>query len=393
MSALVPPDFRLGHQPALDGLRGLAIALVIASNWELPWATGAYIGVDLFFVLSGFLITGLLLQERAEKSRIRLAYFYARRALRLLPALLLLLGVYAVYLLALSTRQWSAIAWPGILSVLFYVANWFMVLVPDGQEKLGPLAHTWSLAVEEQFYLSWPLLLAAWLVRRPSTRSVLLMLGAAILACGLWRAHLQLAGRPPLRLYAGTDTRCDALLLGCLLAVALSARGGVVRPDERYPRWLGWAALVPFMGIAMTVPWRSPGLYLGGATVVGLLALLLVLSAVKDDGAFGAMFRWPPLRWLGRVSYGVYLWHVPVAVAFAMKAGVKHPGQSPYWFFLTLAVTFAIAVPSYYLLELPIMRRGRRFKSRMRRGPVARRIAAPSLHLVAAVQRTTSRHR
>ena len=139
--------------------------------------------------------------------------------------------------------------------------------------------------------------------------------------------------------------------------------GAFVRPDERYPRWLGWAALVPFMGIAMTVPWRSPGLYLGGATVVGLLALLLVLSAVKDDGAFGAMLRWPPLRWLGRVSYGVYLWHVPVAVAFAMKAGVKHPGQSPYWFFLALAVTFAIAVPSYYLLELPIMRRGRRFKS------------------------------
>lgn len=363
LSTLVPPDFRLGHQPALDGLRGLAIALVIATNWELPWATGAYIGVDLFFVLSGFLITGLLLQERAVTDRIRLVYFYARRALRLLPALLLLLAVYGVYLLALSTPEVASYRWPGILSVLFYVANWFMVLVPEGMGRLGPLAHTWSLAVEEQFYLSWPPLLAAWLVRRPSTRSVLLLLGAAIIACGVWRAHLELAGRPPIRLYAGTDTRFDALLLGCLLAVALSARGGVVRPDERYPRWLGWAALVPFLGIAMTVSWRSPGMYLGGFTVVGLLALVLALSAVKDAGAFGAMLRWPPLRWLGRVSYGVYLWQGPVAVAFAMKAGVAHPGKSPFWFLLALAVTFAIAVPSYYLLELPIMRQGRRFKS------------------------------
>lgn len=340
------------HVPALDGLRGIAIAAVIIHHqltaFSLP---GGFLGVDLFFVLSGFLITGLLADEFARTKTISLRKFYMRRVLRLGPALLLyllvaLVDTYHTQLIAV-TRQLKLIAF-----ALIYLTNWRMAFGWD--PSLDPTAIIWSLSIEEQFYLVWPLLFAACLALKLKRRFIVAGLAVVILAIMAHRYSMLSAGAELNRLYYGTDTRADALLMGCLLALLPVAAAGVW-----LKRCLKLAALVSATALLYligTANFRDQFLYRGGYTVIALLAGIVILAAANSPPwLLAAVLRFRPLRWLGKISYGLYLWHwlVVRSSSFYFPGIFGMLGQAP--------LAIGIASLSFYLVERPFNKLKSRF--------------------------------
>lgn len=298
-----PAAVRFGRYPALDGFRGVAIALVVVAHafpGDLP---GGIMGVDLFFVLSGFLITGLLLEELDDHGSIATRAFYLRRARRLFPALGVLV-VLALVLTAITGSNLNPAMTPLRITVplvLLYVGNWWVGITQQG---LGWFAHTWSLAIEEQFYLVWPFVVGSllWRARRPP-----LWLSAAILAIAVARGvTFALTGFHPIEDW--TFFRADALLLGAL-AEFVRRRGA----------WVGvskaglWPAVVVVAAVTASVHSQSDWLQRGGYTVFAFAAAVIVLAVSSDSsGRLGTALSWGPLRGLGKVSYGVYLYHFPI---------------------------------------------------------------------------------
>jgi peptidoglycan/LPS O-acetylase OafA/YrhL len=325
---------RLGHVPALDGLRGIAILLVIAFHYTGQPFGGGY-GVDLFFVLSGFLITTLLLEERSTTGRVSLGNFYLRRARRLFPALAALLCCYLVYNAILGRDALSTVADYGL-----YFGNIYFV-VGHAADNTG-LGHLWSLAEEEQFYLLWPcLLLVVARARRPGY-----WLAALALALVAYRFALVLHGADTTRLYRAPDTHSEGLVLGA--ALAFLRREGFVAGE--------WAAK---LGLALTIPAVIVGNWLIGLPVFELGAVLLVAAAVGDTQlARGLSIR--PLVWLGVLSYSLYLWHFPVLWAFNANDRL-----------VALAVSFVLAWLSYRYIERPFRRRKRRIEPAVNPAPAS----------------------
>ncbi|MEY2423816.1 MAG: hypothetical protein QOI95_3883 [Acidimicrobiaceae bacterium] len=350
----------LPHLPALDGLRGLAVAAVLLFHGD--HLTGGFLGVDLFFVLSGFLITGLLLAE-ARSGRIDLVRFWSRRARRLLPALAVVLGAVAVYAVVLArTEELSRIRFDG-LATAFYFANWRSVFETQSYWDLftrpSPLAHTWSLAIEEQFYVVWPLLVAAVVARRtrakravaPAVFTMCIVLGVASLIAmlSLYRTD------DTNRVYFGTDTRAASILVGAALAALLAWRG---QPQTRraWQRVHG-AALVGVLVLAYSwsrVDGTSSTLYRGGFFVCALAAAAIIAGTMDARPTLvNRVLQLPPLVGLGLISYGVYLWHWPIFVVLdSARTGISG------WplFGLRVVVTIAIALVSYVVIEHPIRR-------------------------------------
>jgi peptidoglycan/LPS O-acetylase OafA/YrhL len=329
--------WRLGHRPALDGVRGIAILLVVAHH-GLPeiFPAGGTVGVTLFFALSGFLISAILLEERESTGRLDLRRFYARRARRLLPALVVLVALAVVLGLVFSSR----IATVGsAVPVLMYVAN----LPLAAGARVDALGHTWSLAIEEQFYLVWPLVLLAIPIRRRFTFGVVLAAGVGVAA---WRAALWLGGASDARVYYGTDTRSDALLIGCAVALFVSGRA----PWKSHR----WVVPVAVLSMAATgLLGTDVGLYVAAPTVAVVLAAAMVIGAAGEH---------PPvflsstlLRWCGRRSYGLYLWHAPVFY-FGLRA--FHYS----WLSVTISLVISVVLTwaSWRYVEEPVMRRAQR---------------------------------
>ena len=341
------------HRPALDGLRAIAVGGVVTYHLGATWLPGGFLGVDLFFVLSGFLITSLLLDEIARRGRIAYGDFLARRARRLLPAL---------YLLLLAVCAWAAwVALPeaigdlrgAALAALFYVANWFFIATGQSYfaDALGPspLEHTWSLAIEEQFYLLWPLLLLVF-VRRLGPRALIYALALLIAGSVLSMAVLYDAGDPSVA-YFGTLSRIHELLVGCLLAY-LVHRGLAVHAAIR---WTAWVPLV-LMGVMMATVSDMTGFYYRGGSLVFCLVvawLLLALGAGPPGGGPTRLLSWAPLAWIGLISYGIYLWHWPLILWLTPTTTGLDGGALA---LLRLGATLAVATASYYLVERPIRR-------------------------------------
>lgn len=310
---------RLGHRPGLDGLRGVAVAIVVVAHAARA-DYGGQVGVTIFFVLSGFLITRLLIEERERDGGIDLRAFYLRRARRLLPAVLVVLAV--LLLVGIATQEQLA---PSLL----YYANWSII---DDPHLLGAsLGHLWSLAIEEQFYLVWPALmaLAGGLPRRVL---VVLVVGGAIVSAalrfGMWDAGYA-------RVMYGSDTRVEALLIGCAAALLF---GRLVTPSRRSA--LAAAALV--LLLACGVEQQTWGFATVGLTLTALAALAVLLHVVERPGLLAA----DPLRHLGAISYGLYLIHVPVLVAVRDHGGVATIAG--------VALAWALAVISYQYVEIPL---------------------------------------
>ena len=362
------------HLPALDGLRGLAVLAVVLYHFSPSVAPGGFLGVDLFFVLSGFLITSLLVSEREATRSISLPSFWARRARRLLPALLLVLAAVGVYgLVAASRVDAQHVAVDG-LSAFAYVANWHFIASGQSylqqfiQQAPSPLRHMWSLAIEEQFYLLWPLVVVlvgkaiSRVDRRVSQRqrfrhalfAVCLALGATSF---LWMITLYHSGGDPNRVYYGTDTRAFVILIGAAL-------GAICVGTPTVPvRWLrgvvvvaGCSAALVLVAMIGSLETTSSWLYEGGYGLVAvLMALVLVAASQPGINPLARLLTFRPLVGLGLISYGVYLWHWPVALWLTEhNSGVAGLAL----FGLRAAVTMAAAVASYLLVEQPI-RRGR----------------------------------
>ncbi len=376
----------LRYVPGLDGLRGLAVIAVVAFHADR--LRGGFLGVDLFFVLSGFLITSLLLAEHGSTGHIGLRAFWGRRARRLLPALLVVLtAVLVVTLLVGDARDLARLRADG-LATLFYVANWEAIRSgADYWAHFGspsPLRHTWSLGIEEQFYLLFPLVAVGLLVllgrRRPA-----LGLGAACavlaaISVGLL-VHGELAGVDRSRLYLGTDTRMASILIGAGLACAIGAVGHV--PAGRPRRLLEAVAAVALVGLVVSwfvVDGQQRFVYAGGLALLALGAAAVIAAVTHPDpGPVHRVLAWRPLVAVGLVSYGLYLWHWPVFV-FLDRRRVGLDGLP--LLAVQLAVTAALTVASYHLVEQPI--RQRRLPSRPALGLAVSAVAVLTLCLIAA---------
>ena len=353
--------------PALDGIRAVAIGLVLVEHGGIPGVPGGFLGVDVFFVLSGFLITSLLLDELGRRGRIALAAFWIRRARRLLPALIVMvLAVVAARTLfpaeATTTLRDDAVA------AFFWVANWAFVAQKTDYFSQGsppsPLQHTWSLGVEEQYYLFWPLLvLAVAAVFGARVRWGVFAL-ATVGAAGSAVAAILLASDAEVnRVYFGTDTRVQALLVGAAAAALLVRDWSVLTTGGTLirTRWRRWAAgALSVLGLAMLAALThyatgSARDFRTGLLIVVALAAVLVVAPVALDqgGPVARALAWRPLVWLGAISYGVYLWHWPIFLAL----NGERTGWSGWRLFaLRCAVTVAVAAASWWLLEQPIRR-------------------------------------
>jgi peptidoglycan/LPS O-acetylase OafA/YrhL len=282
----------LGHRPALDGLRGIAIALVLAyHSWGSAFP-GGNIGVDLFFVLSGFLITVLLLEEHGDHGRIDLRAFYARRARRLLPALLVMLLAVATVLLA--QHKLHDVAQLGY--VVTYTSNYAW----EAHQLPTPVVHTWSLAIEAQFYVVWPLVLIA-LLRLRARAIAVVAVGAMVLGVLAYR----LAGNGPTQSDLPTPVRADALLVGCLMAFVFVWFGAAT-----FRWWMPALFATPVL-VADVLGGRDLRGY--GLTVVAVLFATVLGAALTCEPVGHALAR-RPLVYLGRISYSLYLWQVPIVV-------------------------------------------------------------------------------
>ena len=346
------------HVPELDGLRGIAIIVVLIHHQLTSLSLkGGFLGVDLFFVLSGFLITGLLLSEFEHTGSISIRKFYMRRVLRLGPALALYL--IACVIVAYHTQQIGVQRQLNLIAyALLYSTNWRMAFNWD--PVLDPTAIIWSLSIEEQFYLVWPLLLFACLVLRLKRKFVAGGLVAVIIAICLHRNALLAEGTHLTRLYYGTDTRADALLVGCLTALV---------PFQRLTRsWFVRAAAVIgagfFLYLTTAVKFTDEWLYRGGFTLIAVVAgLVIAVAADAPPRPLSIALRWFPLRWVGRISYGLYLWHwLVIQTTTLYYFGYWEP-----WAKLTLAV--GISAASYYLIEVRFNKLKTRFTSRRRDAP------------------------
>jgi peptidoglycan/LPS O-acetylase OafA/YrhL len=396
---------RLAHRPALDGLRALAVVAVLLHHARIPGVRAGFVGVDVFFTLSGFLITSLLLVEHRRTGRVALGAFWLRRARRLLPAL------FAVVLaVSLTSPFWmdpvprSALVGDGLAAV-FYVANWRAVAGgTDYFAAFGPpsaLAHTWSLSVEEQFYVVWPLVVAAAAAvgarLRPLRRSApALLVGVAVASALL---TVRLAQADPMRAFYGTDSRAQELLLGAALGVLAVRHGWWDAPaaaaGRRTGRALDLLGAAGLVGLGLVVVlvvdpagWAASG---GFAVTAVLTAAVLAAVAGPATGRVAALLSWRPLVAVGVVSYGVYLWHWPVYLVLdPVRTRLDDGGADDVLLTgLRLGVTGLLAALSYRFVEQPVRsadwgRRDRALRSMALPGAVTACVAALVLTAVVA---------
>lgn len=341
-------SFKLGQRPALDGLRAAAVFAVLLNHTGYKFARGFFIGVDVFFVLSGFLITALIIEAIDDRSW-SLGDFYIRRALRLLPALFATVLVTDLYVVVASSPVRKSTL-ETTIPALFYFANWVRSFGATG----GGLAHTWSLAIEEQFYLVWPLLLV-FIRRRWGDRGLLvgIALGSAIAVTET--AARQLLGISTNALYNGLDSHGAIMLLsGCGLAVILERFPMTIDTIRIWSHRLVLPSAAVLIGIGLRTNTDSAFYYLGGFALISAAAAIVVASSVLNSSV---MLTWRPLRAIGRISYGLYLWHFVVFVVVDEQTTYRGFSAVPPKF----ALSFLVATGSYLLLERPFLKLKSRF--------------------------------
>lgn len=355
-------EFQLGYRPALDGLRGVAILSVIFAHTERTGGAGGPIGVDIFFVLSGFLITCLLLEEWDQFHLISFRAFYIRRALRLLPALVVLLvGVVTFYWLV-GPRSSAVRTTVDALIALFYSTNWSFVF--GFRQPAHVLTHTWSLSIEEQFYLTWPAILILLLRYCGTRRSALTWLALGLFLLLLEKVTiLMVVPVNGLRwIDWATECRGDPLLIGCAMAIVLSSGLLTIEiPVRRVIQCVAWWVAVPALLLANRIDIPAEFSWVGLHLTIALCAAAIMFEVlIAETGILHNLLAQPWLVYIGRISYGLYLWHYPIFVQV----------QSCHWraakeLSVEMTLTAAGALASFYLLERPILR----LKGRFRPGP------------------------
>ncbi|MFC7486839.1 acyltransferase family protein [Knoellia sp. CPCC 206453] len=354
-----------GRLPGLDGLRAMAILAVLAFHLDPRWLPGGFLGVDVFFVISGFLITTLLVREHERDGRVDLRGFWTRRARRLLPALLVLVPSTILLARLVETDLLVGIRRQAV-GALTFTSNWLEIAAgSDYFHSTAPqlLMNLWSLAVEEQFYLVWPVVALVLLRLAPSSRvragvAVALALGSAVLMASSYDPAMGAT-----RVYYGTDTHLTGLMLGAALAFAWAA------PHRAWTSTSTWQRIrVPAVAVAGLVlvalvallDESTPLTFRGGILAASLATTVLVLGVVERPTPLRSVLDLPVLRWIGERSYGLYLWHWPVILIVEADLPWASRGADDYlWSRLwCIVVTAAIADLSYRLIETPVRQRG-----------------------------------
>ncbi len=383
-----PGTLALPYVAALDGLRAFAVAGVLLYHGGVPWLPGGFLGVDLFFVLSGFLITSLLLRELDATGGIDLRRFWTRRARRLLPAAFLVIAVCLVVAVAFMPGEAARVRTDALASFA-YVGNWAQIVADRsyfaGFERPSLLQHLWSLAVEEQFYLLWPLLLVACLRRFGRRGAARLALAGAITSAVLM-AVLFTPGQDPSRVYFGTDTHASGLLIGVLLAFLWPLRElrSAPKPGARLLLDAGAVAGLAAVVVAMAT-WHDydPIVYRGGLLAFAIAAAALIGALAHPACRVARVAGAAPLRWIGQRSYGIYLWHWPVMALTRPEIDV--PWSRAVLLPLQIAATVALAAASYRWVEQPFRsgQAGRELKAWLDRRTPRRRLAIAMSGLLA----------
>ncbi len=368
------------YMPGLDGLRAIAVLAVIAFHLEFGWAPGGLLGVGIFFTLSGYLITDILLSQLSRVGKIKLGGFWLARARRLLPALFVMLAVVLAWVTIFGPAQTQQFR-DSVISAVFYVNNWQQIFGDVSYfarfEAPGPLNHLWSLAVEEQFYIIWPFLLLGLtkVIREPELPGgVRPKLAMWTLGLGLVSAILMAVvykpSTDPSRVYYGTDTRAFELLFGAALAMVWPSRrlSRKIAPQAR--KTLDGLGVLGLIVIALMI-WQTSELdsflYRGGFVLLSLAVVLVLMAATHPACRLGVILGMRPLRWVGVRSYGIYLWHAPIIV---LTNPSDHPGPSVPRAILQVAAIFAVSALSWKFIEEPIRHGavGRFFARRRARG-------------------------
>lgn len=346
----------------LDGLRAIAIFFIVAYHFSFSWAGGGFLGVDIFFVLSGYLITCKLLENEHD---FNLTKFWKGRIRRLLPA---------TYAMIITTIVWSNLfsrkllhtLWGDALSSAFYTTNWWFIFHKlsyfDSFGKPSPLKHLWFLAVQEQFYFIWPIVLMAGLkfFKNRKNLAIVVFIGALCSAMLMGRLFNQDASASTSRIYYGTDTRAFELLIGSWLAIILPMQKFTVAKLSVGQRFFiniaSVMTLAVFLLSAIFTDEYGVFIYRGGMLLFSLNTALLIICVCHPGGFLGDLLSWKPLHWIGTRSFGIYLWHFPIMV---LSTPVREIGNPSYWRVgLQLIATCIIAEVSYGLVEMPIRRYG-----------------------------------
>jgi len=348
---------KLGYRPALDGLRAISVLAVVMYHGDVSWLPGGFLGVEVFFVVSGFLITSLMVEERILTKTVDLKQFWIRRARRLLPAMYLLLAVVSVAAL-LVWRDASGRMAGDVIAALTYVSNWWQIHLNDsyfaaaGRPPL--LKHLWSLAVEEQFYLIFPPLFALAWVRfgRRRTRTGLIVLA---LASAIEMAILYTPGKDPSRVYFGTDTRACGMLLGAALAVSWApwrSNGRAAKSATNALDVAGVAGLGLILLFITQVNEFDSFIYRGGFLLLDLLCLVVIAVMVHPAARSSKLLAVAPLVWIGKRSYSIYLWHWPIFQV--TRPDIDIPLSGLPLLVLRLGLTVGAAELSYRYVEQPL---------------------------------------
>ena len=359
--------------PGIDGLRAIAVLAVIAYHSGITRFSGGFLGVEIFFVISGYLITALLLGEYESNQRIDIKRFWNRRARRLFPALIAYIGG-ATALAYLTARD--VIPTKGeILSAFGYIYNWFSIFqdvsYTDGFERKNFFHHLWSLAVEEQFYLFWPLLLWG-LLSLVGKRLTFALVIAGIIGSSVLRWSLYEPFSDPLRVYYGTDTRASALLIGAAVAFMWrpwqSDKPAITTPNALSKTFIfvvGSASVAGLIWANMHYALFYPNidsLFRGGMLITSALTALVIVVSVTPQSVLSKILGIRPMQWIGKRSYGLYLWHWPVFQLTRPRVDVDIDGWQ--LFLIRIVVTLIIVEISYQFIERPI--RERRFLNSLR---------------------------
>ncbi len=382
--------------PGLDGLRALAVLTVIAYHFNFSWAKGGFLGVDIFFVLSGYLITSTILPIQGNHLTLNLREFWFGRIRRLLPAAYFMIMTVLVWVMLFNRGLLNTVRGDAISSI-FYTSNWWFIFHKlsyfDSFGSPSPLKNLWSLAIEEQFYFIWPIALTVGLsiFKKRSKLSIIVFLVA--LSSAMLMSILYHPGTDPSRVYYGTDTRLFELLIGCSLALIwpmkrLSSKKLTVGLSITL-NITSMIAFVIFIVCIVFVDEYQVFLYRGGLLLVCINAAILIACVCHPSSSLGDLLSWKPLRWIGSRSYGIYIWHYPVTV---LGTPIQEIGNPLFWrVSLQLAFILIIADFSYRFIETPIRKNGFRpfFRqylainiSNWRSFPLARKVATVLIPLV-----------
>ena len=340
------------YEPALDGIRGFAVLSVMVFHAIPVQVSGGFLGVDVFFALSGYLITGLLLSEHLKTGKIDFWRFFAKRGFRLMPALVSMLIVYGLMIWAFKPSADLKNQGLDILAAFLYVTNWVRVA---NHNQVSDLGHTWSLGVEAQFYLVWPFILVL-LIRcfGFKRRLLIAVVSLAVFSYGIryWLVH---QGVDVSRVYNGTDARAETVMWGAALAVTLrlDLTSPLVNAQKKaiWPTMLAWLSLAALAVAIVKTQWLSDFYYQMGITVVALLSIFLIGYLHLFENTFiRRIFEYKLVVWVGAISYGLYVWHFPI---YQMIISWGLDG----WYLLSLGLllTFVAAAISFYGLERPVL--------------------------------------